>query len=155
MCLATIFPTLGEGWGAMSAQEGPDLPHDNLVDERDPVAQRFGARLRELMERPSVGSERLTPDALFKRLKNDADTDLMISRAHVYKLCDGEAIPRLDVIVALAKFFNVSAAYFTDDRTYKEETIAKIDSAIAEFEHAVTTLADLRAALRQSDPRPR
>lgn len=155
MPLATIFPTLGEVGRTKSAQEGPALPHENPVDARDPVAQRFGARLRELMERPSVGSERLTPDALFKRLKNDADTDLMISRAHVYKLCDGEAIPRLDVIVALAKFFNVSAAYFTDDRAYHEETIAKIDAAIPVFENAVTVLADLRAALRQSDPRPR
>lgn len=123
---------------------------DRMVDQVadvTPTGRRFGARLRALMDglgTPKSGRP-ITVDALYKMMDNEPD--LAISRSHFYKLVEGSALPRLDLIEALARFFGVPASYFVDDHTYLEETIAKVDEAIAQVDAMIQRLNELRVAL--------
>ncbi len=115
--------------------------------EISPTGRRFGARLRALME--GLGAAEtgrpITVDSLYKLIEKEPD--LAMSRGHLYRLVEGSAIPRLDLIEALARFFKVPASYFLDDHTFLEETIKKVDSALAEIDTFRSQLTELRVAL--------
>jgi transcriptional regulator with XRE-family HTH domain len=84
-------------------------------------------------------------DSLYKLIEKEPD--LAMSRGHLYRLVEGSAIPRLDLIEALARFFKVPASYFLDDHTFLEETIKKVDSALAEIDAFRSQLTELHVAL--------
>jgi transcriptional regulator with XRE-family HTH domain len=87
----------------------------------------------------------ITVDALYKLIEKEPS--LAMSRGHLYRLVEGSAIPRLDLIEALARFFKVPASYFVDDHTYVEETISKVDAAVGEVDAMIQRLSELRVAL--------
>ncbi len=87
----------------------------------------------------------ITVDGLYRLIENEGG--LAMSRGHLYRLVEGSAIPRLDLIEALARFFKVPASYFVDDHTYLDETVTKVDSAVDEIDAMVTRLRELRVAL--------
>lgn len=120
-----------------------------MADPREvtPTGRRFGARLRALME--GLGSAEtgraITVDGLYRLIEDEPD--LAMSRGHLYRLVDGRAIPRLDLIEALARFFKVPASYFVDDHTYLDETIDKVDAAVEDIDGMMARLNELRVAL--------
>jgi transcriptional regulator with XRE-family HTH domain len=115
----------------------------------------FGARLRALMN--GLGDPKtkrpITVDALYKII--DTEPDLAMSRGHLYKLVEGSALPRLDLIEALARFFGVPASYFVGDHTYLDETIVPVDAALAEVDAMILRLSELRVALVRERDRDR
>lgn len=120
-----------------------------MTDSREvtPTGRRFGARLRALMENLGANDtgRPITVDGLYRLIEDDEH--LAMSRGHLYRLVEGSAIPRLDLIEALAKFFNVPASHFVDDHTYLDETIDRVDAAIKEIDQMTTRLRELRVAL--------
>jgi transcriptional regulator with XRE-family HTH domain len=125
-----------------------------LVAEVTPSGRAFGARLRALME--GLGDPEtkrpITVDALYKII--DTEPELAMSRGHLYKLVEGSALPRLDLIEALARFFGVPASYFVDDHSYVDETIARVDAALAEVDAMILRLTELRVALVRERDNP-
>lgn len=115
--------------------------------EVTPTGRRFGTRLRALMENLGIADSGrpITVDALYKLIEKEPS--LAMSRGHLYRLVEGSAIPRLDLIEALARFFKVPASYFVDDHTYVEETISKVDAAVGEVDAMIQRLSELRVAL--------
>lgn len=111
------------------------------------TGRRFGARLKALMENLGVAESGrpITVDALYKLI--DKEPELAMSRGHLYRLVEGSAVPRLDLIEALARFFKVPASYFVDNQTYAEETISKLDAAVEEVDAMLQRLTELRVAL--------
>ena len=120
-----------------------------MADPREvtPTGRRFGARLRALME--GLGSTEtgrpITVDGLYRLIEDEEG--LAMSRGHLYRLVEGSAIPRLDLIEALARFFKVPASYFVDDHTYLDETITTVDAAVDEIDRMESRLKELRVAL--------
>lgn len=117
------------------------------VAEVTETGRRFGARLKSLMENLGVADSGrpITVDALYKLI--DKEPELAMSRGHLYRLIEGSAVPRLDLIEALARFFKVPASYFVDDQTYTRETISKLDAAVSEVDAMLQRLTELRVAL--------
>lgn len=115
--------------------------------EVTPTGRRFGARLKALMDGLGAADSGrpITVDGLYRMISNEPG--LAMSRGHLYRLVDGTATPRLDVIEALANFFKVPASYFVDDHTYLDETINKVDAALREVDSMQTRLTQLRVAL--------
>ncbi|MDD4865746.1 MAG: helix-turn-helix transcriptional regulator [Mycobacterium sp.] len=104
---------------------------------------------------PDTGQP-LTPDALYKIIENEPD--LAMSRSSVYRLVEGSAIPRLDLIEALARFFAVPASYFVDDQTYADETLTQVGHTLTQLDALKVRLSELRVTLardRDSEPRQR
>jgi transcriptional regulator with XRE-family HTH domain len=98
---------------------------------------------------PATGRS-ITVDALYKII--DTEPELAMSRGHLYRLVEGSALPRLDLIEALASFFGVPASYFVGGHTYSDETIARVDAALAEVDAMTARLTELRVALvREND----
>ena len=86
----------------------------------------------------------ITVDGLYRMISNEPG--LAMSRGHLYRLVDGTATPRLDVIEALANFFKVPASYFVDDHTYLDETINKVDAALREVDNGLVEAAQSMGA---------
>lgn len=120
-----------------------------MADPSDvtPTGRRFGARLRALMESREVGESGrpMTVDGLYREIEDVPG--LAMSRGHLYRLCDGKAIPRLDVIEALARFFNVRTSYFVDDSTYTEGTLDTINDVAAKADVLMDALKQMKAEL--------
>ena len=77
------------------------------------ISRDFAGRLNDLIGKSFVkdvetGEVRpLTAGGLHEVLAEIAP-DVSASRRHIYRIVAGEALPRLDMIVALARVFNVS-----------------------------------------------
>ncbi|WP_280441599.1 helix-turn-helix domain-containing protein [Nocardia brasiliensis] len=118
----SLDPTVGAG--DAGHQDG-----DEALTPRQAAAAIFSRRLAELIAASVVstddGSRRsLTLYSLAQHLEL-AYPDVPVSQSGLYRLINGEAIPRLDLIIALARVFDVPPEYFvtpapqnTDDRTH-------------------------------------
>lgn len=89
---------------------------------RQAAAAVFSMRLSGLIADSVVSSEEdgpvrsLTLYSLAQHLEM-AYPDVPISQSGLYRLIHGEAIPRLDLIIALARVFDVPPEYFvTEDK---------------------------------------
>lgn len=89
---------------------------------RQVAASIFSKRLSELIGESVVSTEdggpvrSLTLYSLAQHLEL-AYPDVPVSQSGLYRLIHGEAIPRLDLIVALARVFDVAPEYFVTDTT--------------------------------------
>ena len=111
-----------------------------------PTGLRFGSRLRAAME--GLGSPEGTPITvhdLYRAIENEPD--LAMSRGHLYRLVEGTAMPRLHVLEALARFFNLPVSYFVDDDDYRTATLAEIDAFGADLDAMRARLSRLRVML--------
>jgi hypothetical protein len=86
---------------------------------RQTAAAIFSARLSSLISESVVSSEEgatrsLTLYSLAQHLEA-AYPDVPISQSSLYRLIHGETIPRLDLIIALARVFNVPPSYFVTE----------------------------------------
>ncbi|APE36898.1 transcriptional regulator [Nocardia mangyaensis] len=90
------------------------------LSPRQMAAAVFSKRLAELVSESVVSTEAegpvrsLTLYSLAQHLEL-AYPDVPISQSGLYRLIHGEAIPRLDLIVALARVFDVAPEYFITD----------------------------------------
>ncbi|WP_280453739.1 helix-turn-helix domain-containing protein [Nocardia brasiliensis] len=99
------------GAGDAEHQDG-----DETLTPRQAAAAMFSRRLAELIATSVVstvdGSARsLTLYSLAQHLEL-AYPDVPVSQSGLYRLINGEAIPRLDLIIALARVFDVPPEYF-------------------------------------------
>jgi hypothetical protein len=106
------------------AAESESFPSGDGVEfiPRQVAAATFSRQLRRLIDSSLVVSEdgparSLTLYSLARHLAT-AYPDVAVSQSGLYRLVHGEAIPRLDLIIALAHTFDVPPGYFvTDDLT--------------------------------------
>lgn len=89
---------------------------DDRLTPRQAAAAIFSARLAELIAESVVSTEdgstrTLTLYSLAQHLEL-AYPDVPVSQSGLYRLVHGEAIPRLDLIIALARVFDVPPEYF-------------------------------------------
>jgi len=89
---------------------------DEQLTPRQAAAAIFSARLSELIAESVVSTEdgstrSLTLYSLAQHLEL-AYPDVPVSQSGLYRLVHGEAIPRLDLIIALARVFDVPPEYF-------------------------------------------
>ncbi|MCX5046300.1 hypothetical protein OG921_24310 [Aldersonia sp. NBC_00410] len=120
-----------------------------LVDDLDiDDAERVGSRevpgfdilLRDLVDSHDVATapgeepRRLTGYRLYQIL-TERYPDVAVSKSHLYRLLSGETpparrpsatIPRLDLIFAFANIFDVSPAYFVDDRVGVKRSVSRL-----------------------------
>jgi hypothetical protein len=101
---------------------------------------------------PATGRP-ITVDALYRII--DREPELAISRGHLYRLVEGSAMPRLDLIEALGRFFGVPASYFVGGPAYVDETIARVDATLAQVDAMMLRLSELRVALVRDRDRDR
>lgn len=112
------------------------------------TGRQFGERLRALIAGIGAGTpaQPVTVDAFHRLIRTEPG--LAMSRGQLYRLVDGSAAPpRLDRIVAFARYFNVPASYFLDDTAYSAETVAKIRAAVDDVDAMMQRLSELRVAL--------
>ncbi|WP_405498973.1 helix-turn-helix domain-containing protein [Nocardia sp. NBC_00511] len=89
---------------------------------REVAAAVFSSRLSDLISESMVSTEdgatrSLTLYSLAQHLEM-AYPDVPVSQSGLYRLIHGDAIPRLDLIIALARVFDVPPEYFvTGQRT--------------------------------------
>ncbi|MCX4092203.1 helix-turn-helix domain-containing protein [Nocardia sp. alder85J] len=86
------------------------------LSPRQAAAAVFSSRLSELIAESVVSTEdgstrSLTLYSLAQHLEL-AYPDVPVSQSGLYRLIHGEAIPRLDLIIALARVFDVPPEYF-------------------------------------------
>jgi transcriptional regulator with XRE-family HTH domain len=86
---------------------------------RQVAATTFSRQLRRLIDSSLLSTENgpvrsLTLYSLAQHLAT-AYPDVAVSQSGLYRLIHGEAIPRLDLIVALAHTFDVPPEYFVTD----------------------------------------
>lgn len=86
---------------------------------RQAAAVIFSKQLRRLIEESVVSSDTgpvrsLTLYALAQHLEA-VYPDVPVSQSGLYRLIHGDAIPRLDLIIALARVFDVPPDYFVTD----------------------------------------
>lgn len=98
------------GGASRRAGEGDD------PSPRQAAAAIFSRRLSELISESSVSTEdgatrSLTLYSLAQHLEL-AYPDVPVSQSGLYRLIHGDAIPRLDLIIALARVFDVPPEYF-------------------------------------------
>lgn len=121
---------VGGGRGDSSAAR-PDRPDSESgayrTDDEDPLTPRqaaatiFSRRLSELIAESVVSTEdgvtrSLTLYSLAQHLEL-AYPDVPVSQSGLYRLVHGDAIPRLDLIIALARVFDVPPEYFVTSET--------------------------------------
>ncbi|MBY8862764.1 helix-turn-helix domain-containing protein [Nocardia sp. CA2R105] len=102
-----------------SQVDGGDLPDqdsDEALTPRQAAAVIFSGRLSDLIAESVVSTEdgttrSLTLYALAQHLEL-AYPDVPVSQSGLYRLMHGEAIPRLDLIIALARVFDVPPEFF-------------------------------------------
>ncbi|MEC3920222.1 helix-turn-helix domain-containing protein [Nocardia sp. CDC160] len=97
--------------GDIEGREDSDVP-----TPRQAAAELFSSRLSELIAESMVSTEdgstrSLTLYALAQHLEL-AYPDVPVSQSGLYRLIHGDAIPRLDLIIALARVFDVPPEYF-------------------------------------------
>ncbi|MFE9575222.1 helix-turn-helix domain-containing protein [Nocardia sp. NPDC006044] len=111
-------------------ESGDEVEHEpvpvdggEVVTPRQAAAEIFSRRLGELIAESVVAtddgvSRSLTLYSLAKHLEL-AYPDVPISQSGLYRLINGEAIPRLDLIIALARVFDVPPEFFvtTEEKT--------------------------------------
>src|SRR5213595_3555317 len=108
---------------AESQADGDIQPPDaeGTQTPRQSAAAIFSRRLSQLIAESVVSTEdgatrSLTLYSLAQHLEL-AYPDVPVSQSGLYRLVHGEAIPRLDLIIALARVFDVPPEYFvTDDK---------------------------------------
>ncbi|ONM46367.1 helix-turn-helix domain-containing protein [Nocardia donostiensis] len=107
-----------------SQPESGSFHHQDGGDELTPrqaAASIFSSRLSELIAESVVSTEdgstrSLTLYSLAQHLEL-AYPDVPVSQSGLYRLIHGDAIPRLDLIIALARVFDVPPEYFvTEER---------------------------------------
>ncbi|WP_239003447.1 helix-turn-helix domain-containing protein [Nocardia panacis] len=86
---------------------------------RQAAAALFSSRLAQLIAESSVSTEdgsmrSLTLYSLAQHLEL-AYPDVPVSQSGLYRLIHGDAIPRLDLIIALARVFDVPPEYFVSE----------------------------------------
>lgn len=110
-------------------ESGRGLRSDTPVDiagggeeltPRQAAAAIFSHRLSELIAESVVSTEdgstrSLTLYSLAQHLEL-AYPDVPVSQSGLYRLVHGDAIPRLDLIIALARVFDVPPEYFVTDQ---------------------------------------
>ena len=110
MSIGVVAESQSEGDGRLESDgEGARTP-------RQEAAGIFARRLSELISESVVSTEdgstrSLTLYALAQHLEL-AYPDVPVSQSGLYRLIHGEAIPRLDLIIALARVFDVPPEYF-------------------------------------------
>ncbi|WP_040793332.1 helix-turn-helix domain-containing protein [Nocardia paucivorans] len=105
-----------------SQPDGGNFPTPEGGDELTPrqaAAAIFSSRLSELIAESVVSTEdgatrSLTLYSLAQHLEL-AYPDVPVSQSGLYRLIHGDAIPRLDLIIALARVFDVPPEYFVTD----------------------------------------
>lgn len=106
-------------------QSQPDTGETPPVKEaptpRQTAAAIFSSRLAELIGESVVSTEdgatrSLTLYALAQHLEL-AYPDVPVSQSGLYRLIHGEAIPRLDLIIALARVFDVPPEFFVTTKS--------------------------------------
>ncbi|WP_067566627.1 helix-turn-helix domain-containing protein [Nocardia acidivorans] len=102
--------------------DGRTLGEDEEQSPRQAAAAIFSSRLSALISESMVSTEdgatrSLTLYSLAQHLEL-AYPDVPVSQSGLYRLIHGDAIPRLDLIIALARVFDVPPEYFvTGERT--------------------------------------
>lgn len=89
---------------------------EEALTPRQAAAAIFSRRLGELIAESVVSTEdgsarSLTLYSLAQHLEL-AYPDVPVSQSGLYRLINGEAIPRLDLIIALARVFDVPPEFF-------------------------------------------
>lgn len=98
----------------------PEMPASGAaLTPRQAAATVFSNQLRKLIDESLVSSENgpvrsLTLYALAQHLEA-AYPDVPVSQSGLYRLIHGDAIPRLDLIIALARVFDVPPEYFVSE----------------------------------------
>jgi|GEM_PF-1720793 len=99
-------------------EDGESRLHESENEQtpRQAAASIFSRRLSELIGESVVATEDgatrgLTLYSLAQHLEL-AYPDVPVSQSGLYRLVHGEAIPRLDLIIALARVFDVPPEYF-------------------------------------------
>lgn len=92
-----------------------------LPTPRQAAAAIFSSRLSALIAESMVSTEdgstrSLTLYSLAQHLEL-AYPDVPVSQSGLYRLIHGDAIPRLDLIIALARVFDVPPEYFISGET--------------------------------------
>ncbi len=87
---------------------------------RQAAAAIFSRQLQRLIEESLVSTEygpirSLTLYSLAQHLET-VYPDVPVSQSGLYRLIHGDAIPRLDLIIALARVFDVPPEYFVTDQ---------------------------------------
>ena len=83
---------------------------------------RLSVRLKSLRK-----SQQLSPSQVVKRLK---DVDLDYSSQSIYKWEEGQSIPPLNTLYALAKIYNCNICYLIDDEDGYFAKISPYDANI-------------------------
>lgn len=99
-----------------SDSTSPPDQQDGPLTPRQAAAAIFSSRLAELIGESIVSTEdgatrSLTLYALAQHLEM-AYPDVPVSQSGLYRLIHGETIPRLDLIIALARVFDVPPEFF-------------------------------------------
>jgi hypothetical protein len=103
-------------------EDGEPRLRENGTEQtpRQAAAAIFSRRLSELIGESVVATEDgatrgLTLYSLAQHLEL-AYPDVPVSQSGLYRLVHGEAIPRLDLIIALARVFDVPPEYFVTEQ---------------------------------------
>ncbi|WP_245718118.1 helix-turn-helix domain-containing protein [Nocardia miyunensis] len=99
-----------------TSEDFQDQDSADTMTPRQVAATIFSRRLADLISESVVSTEdgltrSLTLYALAQHLEL-AYPDVPVSQSGLYRLMHGEAIPRLDLIIALARVFDVPPEYF-------------------------------------------
>src|SRR5262245_9772190 len=102
----------------MAAAESDMRPADDGAEltPRQAAAAIFSRQLQRLIDESLVSTEdgpirSLTLYSLAQHLETTYP-DVPVSQSGLYRLIHGDAIPRLDLIIALARVFDVPPEYF-------------------------------------------
>ncbi|MFF2554684.1 helix-turn-helix domain-containing protein [Nocardia sp. NPDC058058] len=96
--------------------DGRSVGEDDEPSPRQAAAAIFSRKLSALISESMVSTEdgatrSLTLYSLAQHLEL-AYPDVPVSQSGLYRLIHGDAIPRLDLIIALARVFDVPPEYF-------------------------------------------
>jgi Helix-turn-helix len=104
---------------ASTERESRPTVGGDALTPRQAAAAIFSRQLQRLVDESLVSTEdgpirSLTLYSLAQHLETDYP-DVPVSQSGLYRLIHGEAIPRLDLIIALARVFDVPPEYFVTD----------------------------------------
>ncbi|MEV0360939.1 MULTISPECIES: helix-turn-helix transcriptional regulator [Nocardia] len=105
---------------ADSPGDAAETPGDGAaLTPRQAAAAIFSRRLSDLIAESVVSTEdgstrSLTLYSLARHLEL-AYPDVPVSQSGLYRLIHGDAIPRLDLVIALARVFDVPQEYFLSE----------------------------------------
>ncbi|MGQ4596490.1 helix-turn-helix domain-containing protein [Nocardia sp. R6R-6] len=106
--------------------DGGDFPCQDSRDAlppREAAAAVFSSRLSELIAGSVVSTEggstrSLTLYSLAQHLES-AYPEVPVSQSGLYRLIHGDAIARLDLVIALARVFDVPPEYFVTEEKHR------------------------------------